>query len=226
MSSPALLLSLGTGHSSGRQDGFASAWPGPFGRSTLVRAGAEKLAVLRNLLVKYTDGEDRHRSLLATARGEHTWYKRLNVSEGLEALPLDAWVAGPWSVAGSLDDGPGAAAAAAVDEPVVPGGRTLRAMEDATRRYLARPKDVRFDTYAAPGVVVRQVAEKLVRQRRAREAGTAEDGGRWYTYCGRWIGGQWSPEEEVPIEWDVKNTGGRKGSRGSLFSRASQGASR
>jgi len=178
--------------------------------------------VLRNLLVKYTDGEDKHRSLLATARGEHTWYKRLNVSEGLEALPLDAWVAGPWPAAPSAcDDRVGDNTVA--DEPVVPGGQTLRIMEDATRHYLARPKDVRFDTYAAPSVVVRQVAEKLVRQRRAREAGAAVDGGRWHTYSGRWIGGQFSSEEEMPVEWDVKN---RKGSRGSLFSRASRGASR
>ena len=79
---PALLLSVGTGRPDESQDGFATAWPGPFGNSRTVRKAAEKFAVFKNVLIKYTEGEEKHRAMLSTARGQNTWYKRLNVSPG------------------------------------------------------------------------------------------------------------------------------------------------
>lgn len=88
---PTLLLSIGTGIHDTKSDGFASAWPGPFGQSTVMKKLAEKFAVLRNALIKYTDGEAKHQTLLLRAQGENSWYKRLNVSSGLESLPLDHW---------------------------------------------------------------------------------------------------------------------------------------
>lgn len=79
---PALLLSVGTGRPDQSHDGFATAWPGPFSHSGLVKKAAEKFAVFKNVLIKYTEGEEKHRAMLSTARGQSTWYKRLNVSSG------------------------------------------------------------------------------------------------------------------------------------------------
>lgn len=106
---PALLLSIGTGRPDESKDGFATTWPGPFGRSSLVRKFAEKLAVIRNVLIKYTDSEIKHRAMLNTARGEHGWYKRLNVDKGLESMSLDEWKKGEWRnmVTGELAEVPG-----------------------------------------------------------------------------------------------------------------------
>lgn len=169
-----------------------------------MRRAAEKFAVIRNVLIKYTAGEEKHRALLATARGQHTWYKRLNVTTGLEGLPLDEWRRGRWR-----DPATGI-------ETRVPGGRTLSRMERATRAYLERDIDIRFDTYARPAVVVAQVAEKLVRQRRAREATREENPVRWDTYVGRYLTGRYA-EPDGPVEWDVE-AGKRRGSHASLAS--------
>lgn len=162
---PALLLSVGTGRPDNKQDGFASAWPGPFGSLRVVRQFLEKLAVLRNVLIKYTEGERQHNQMREVARGEHTWYKRLNVSDGLQNMPLDEWIKGEWN-----------------GQPNVPGGASLTRLEDATTRYLRREFDQVVDSYAPPSVLVSQAAEKLVRQRRARE----RDGGeRWDIFVGK-----------------------------------------
>ena len=99
------------------------------------------------------------------ARGEHTWYKRLNVTDGLQNMPLDNWVNGEWQ--GKKD---------------VPGGASLTRMETVTAAYLAREFDAKIDTYAPPSTMLQQAAEKLVRQRRAREL---EGGERWDTFVGK-----------------------------------------
>ena len=153
---PAALLSIGTGRPDESQDGFATAWPGPFGKSLVMRKAAEKFAVIKNLLVKYTDGEDKHQAMIRTARGEHTWYKRLNVSTGLESMPLDEWKKGVWT-----DPNTGMTRN-------ISGGETLSRMEEAVFNHLNRDIDHRYDTYAAPKVMIQQIAEKLVRQRMAR----------------------------------------------------------
>ena len=161
---PALMLSIGTGRPDQTQDGFASAWPGPFGNISIVRQALEKRAVLQNLLIKYTEGERQHTQMREHARGEHTWYKRLNVSDGLQNMPLDEWVKGDWQ-----------------GQKNVLGGASLTKMEVATEKYLKRDFEPKVDSYAPPLTMLRQAAEKLVRQRRAREA---EGGVRWDTFIG------------------------------------------
>lgn len=162
---PALLLSIGTGQPDQSQDGFASAWPGPFGRLPLVSKFMEKRAVVQNLLIKYTEGEKQHHQMREHAHGEHTWYKRLNVSQGLESMPLDDWIRGDWQ-----------------GESDVPGGASLAHMEAVTEAYLKRSFDPRVDSYAPPQTMLVQTAEKLVRVRRARER---EGGRRWESFVGR-----------------------------------------
>ncbi|KAK7510026.1 acyl transferase/acyl hydrolase/lysophospholipase [Phyllosticta citriasiana] len=206
---PALLLSIGTGRPDETRDGFATAWPGPLGTSDLMKKMAEKFAVFKNLLIKYTEGEEQHRAMVRIAKGENTWYKRLNVDTGLEKMKLDNWERGFWA-------GPEAFAKPEPQRPrsgppntpghIVPGGATLTRMEAATREYLARPYDHKFDTYAPPMRKVEQAAEKLVRQRRARERsarGEADPTRRWDTFVGRWLTGRFDEEDEGVVRWDV-----------------------
>lgn len=187
---PALLLSVGTGRPNEEKDGFAAAWPGPLGNSALLKKWAEKFAVLKNVLVKYTAGEEKHKMMTSTARGENTWYKRLNVSTGLESMPLDAWKAGLWT-----DPATGI-------ESVVPGGETMTKIELCTLEYLERDWNHDYDSYARPSVMLTQVAEKLVRQRRAREllARQGVEVKRWDTYMGRYLTGQYVPEGDKPLQ--------------------------
>ncbi|KAI7507699.1 hypothetical protein KC347_g6682 [Hortaea werneckii] len=177
--SPALLLSIGTGRPDQSQDGFAGVVGGSSSSSTgtgTTLAGSllarlpfitkflEKRAVVQNLLIKYTEGEKQHHQMREHARGEHTWYKRLNVSRGLENMPLDDWVGGSWH--GKED---------------VPGGATLERMEQVTEEYLHRGFEPSVDSYAPPATMLTQAAEKLVRMRRARER---MGGRRWEVFVG------------------------------------------
>ena len=169
--SPALLLSIGTGRPDQSQDGFAGVMAGSptttglLARLPFVTKFMEKRAVVQNLLIKYTEGEKQHHQMREHARGEHTWYKRLNVSRGLENMPLDDWVMGTWH-----------------GIPDVPGGRSLERMEDVTTAYLERAFEPSTDSYAPPQTMLRQAAEKLVRMRRAREQG---GGARWDVFVGK-----------------------------------------
>lgn len=166
---PALMLSVGTGRPNQTHDGFAAAWPTWFGRTKIVSTFLEKRAVIQNLLIKYTEGEKQHKQMREYAHGEATWYKRLNVSEGFENMPLDSWERGTWT-----DPKSG-------EEIVVNGGASLTRMEEATEEYLSRPFDPLVDSYAPPMTMLKQTAQKLVLQRRARE----ELGGlRWETFIG------------------------------------------
>ena len=162
---PALMLSVGTGRPDQSQDGFASAWPGPFGHLPIVGKFLEKRAIIQNVLIKYTEGEKQHHQMREHAHGEHTWYKRLNVSDGLQRMPLDDWEKGEWQGLAN-----------------VPGGASLTRMEEATEKYLEREYDPAIDTYAPPSTMLRQAAEKLVRQRRAREQ---LGGPRWEAFIGK-----------------------------------------
>ena len=165
MKVPALMLSVGTGRPDQSQDGFASAWPGPFGKLPFVNKFLEKRAVIQNLLIKYTEGEKQHLQMREHAHGEHTWYKRLNVSEGLQTMRLDDWTKGEWN-----------------GQANVAGGASLTRMEDATMKYLEREFNPDIDSYAPPSTLLKQAAEKLVRQRRARER---LGGVRWETFVGQ-----------------------------------------
>ncbi|KAF2769519.1 FabD/lysophospholipase-like protein [Teratosphaeria nubilosa] len=159
---PAIMLSVGTGLPDQSQDGFASA--GAFGRLPFVSKFLEKRAVVQNLLIKYTEGEKQHHSMRDYAHGENTWYKRLNVSHGLQNMALDDWRRGEWH-----------------GEQVKAGGASLTHMEEVTEMYLDRGYDPAVDSYAPPRTMLVQAAEKLVRQRRARERLGGE---RWDTFIG------------------------------------------
>jgi hypothetical protein len=161
---PALMLSVGTGRPDTTQDGFASAWPSPLSRVPFVSKFLEKRAVLQNLLIKYTEGEKQHEMMRNYAHGEHTWYKRLNVTDGLQRMGLDDWQRGDFK-----------------HEKNVPGGASLSRMQEATERYIVREYEPSVDSYAPPCTMLRQAAEKLVRQRRARER---LGGQRWQTFIG------------------------------------------
>lgn len=194
---PAVMLSVGTGRPDESQDGFATTWPGPFGNAPLMKKAAEKFAVFKNVLIKYTDGEEKHKDMLNTARGEFTWYKRLNVSSGLENMPLDSWKKGTWT-----DPSTGM-------DRIMTGGQTLSRMEKATIAYLERDIDKRFDTYASPKIMLSQTAEKLVRQRLARLAETKKGGNekdkkRWDTFTGRYMTGEYADQPDGPLLHPVK----------------------
>ncbi|KAL1623231.1 hypothetical protein SLS56_008399 [Neofusicoccum ribis] len=316
---PALLLSIGTGRPDESADGFASAWPGPFGTSAMMKKVAEKFAVFKNVLIKYTEGEEQHRAMVRIAKGENTWYKRLNVDQGLEKMKLDNWEKGPWAGPNAFAESAATATAmstatppATVDpsvpelvvpsstvaalrqqqqpppqpstgtdprvvvgfdveptkpppdasdaslptdasggaagrgdgkaakkprrpkpHPTVPGGRTLSRMEQATRDYLNRPFDHKYDTYAPPMTKVRQAAEKLVRQRRARERAAHEDQRRWDTYVGRWLTGEYSDDADGAVRWKLGGAERRSSlrelvaaARGSGSGRSTRGQSR
>ncbi|KAF2115538.1 acyl transferase/acyl hydrolase/lysophospholipase [Lophiotrema nucula] len=199
---PALLLSVGTGRPDTNNDGFAAVWPGPIGENKMVKKWTEKMAVFKNLLIKYTEGEDRHKMMRTIAKGEHRWYKRLNVNNGLEDMKLDNWETGPWK-------NPKTGATKSVS-----GGKTLSKMEKATDAYLDRNEiDKVVHEYAPPKVVLQQVAERLVRHRRLREATKNDDTKRWETHMGQWLTGSRKDDEDEPVV--VPEPASRKGSKSS-----------
>ncbi|EMD85806.1 hypothetical protein COCC4DRAFT_207232 [Bipolaris maydis ATCC 48331] len=203
---PALLLSIGTGRPDTSNDGFATAWPGPLGKVKALQKWSEKLAVFKNLLIKYTEGEDRHKMMRTIAKGEHRWYKRLNVDKGLEGLPLDHWVKGKWTNPQTNET------------KVVNGGKTLTIMETVTRAYLDRitiASPGNLTEYQPPKIVLKQVAERLVRHRRLREATKGEDLKRWQTHMGQWLTGELKPED---AKFERVAPKSRKGSRAFLSS--------
>ncbi|KAI8931455.1 hypothetical protein NX059_011781 [Plenodomus lindquistii] len=196
---PAMLLSIGTGRPDTSNDGFAAVWPGPLGRVKVLQKWSEKLAVFKNVLIKYTEGEDRHKMMRTIARGEHRWYKRLNVDKGLQNLPLDNWEKGPWTNPVTQE------------RKTVQGGRTLSRMEEATAAYLDRQElDQNLKEYAPPRAVLKQVAERLVRHRRLREATKDENLKRWQTHMGQWLTGELGPEDGKRIPTQPAHKKGTK----------------
>jgi hypothetical protein len=185
---PALLLSIGTGRPDTTHDGFASVWPGPFGKVSMMRKWSEKFAVFKNVLIKYTEGEDRHKMMRTIAKGEHTWYKRLNVDKGLQDMKLDNWEKGPWKnpMTGITKE--------------VPGGKTLARMDVVTGDYLTRTTTVKaLQEYAPPKIVLQQVAERLVRHRRMREENKHDNIKRWQTHMGQWLTGSLQNEDAMVV---------------------------
>jgi hypothetical protein len=197
---PGLLLSIGTGRPDTTNDGFAAVWPGPLGKVTALQKWSEKLAVFKNVLIKYTEGEDRHKMMRTIAKGEHRWYKRLNVDKGLQDLKLDNWEKGEWK---NPQTG---------ESKEVPGGKTLSRMEKATKEYLERDTKENpggLKEYAPPQVVLKHVAERLVRARRMREANKHEDLKRWQTHMGQWLTGEFKEEDAKrhPVQPEARKGG-------------------
>ncbi|KAH7392276.1 acyl transferase/acyl hydrolase/lysophospholipase [Phaeosphaeria sp. MPI-PUGE-AT-0046c] len=185
---PGLLLSIGTGRPNTDNDGFAAVWPGPLGKVKLLQKWSEKFAVFKNVLIKYTEGEKQHANMRFIAKGEHRWYKRLNVDKGLHDLKLDNWEKGSWT---NPQTG--------ITE-VVNGGKTLSTMEKATTEYLTRAhveSPGGHKEYQPPKIVLQQIAERLVRHRRLREATKADDLKRWQTHMGQWLTGELKPEDAM-----------------------------
>ncbi|KAF1963562.1 FabD/lysophospholipase-like protein [Byssothecium circinans] len=185
-SEPALLLSVGTGRPDTSNDGFAAVWPGPFGKVPLMKQWSEKFAVFKNILIKYTEGEEKHKVMRTIAKGEHRWYKRLNVDNGLEDMKLDNWISGKWKnpKTGKIAE--------------VPGGKTLSRMEEVTFAYLNRDNiEKKVQEYQPPKIVLQQVAERLVRHRRLREATKNDNLRRWQTHMGQWLTGTLKEEDSM-----------------------------
>jgi hypothetical protein len=191
---PALLLSIGTGRPDTTNDGFAASWPGPLGKIGVLQKWSEKRAVFKNLLIKYTEGEDRHRMMRTIAKGEHRWYKRLNVDKGLEDMKLDNWEKGEWEDPQTKV------------KKVVPGGKSLSRMENATFAYLSREEAEKeiLKEYQPPKIVLQQVAERLVRHRRLREKTKHDDLRRWETHMGHYLTGTRSEHPDSPISPPAK----------------------
>ena len=193
---PAILLSIGTGQTRSISDGAALAGIIPFGLSTFSKY-AEKAAVVKNSLIKYMESEDRHKMMRTIAKGEHRWYKRFEVTDGLEKLSPDQWELGIFSL---LNDRKLAAR---------PGGRTLSKIRTATNVYLNRQeidKSLRLGEYAAPHQKLKQTAEKLVRMRRARELEAMTQGGEkrehWEAFMGKHLIGEREFFRKYQEEWD------------------------
>lgn len=162
---PALLLSIGTGRTNSPPDGFMSAMPFPLGHFGFLRKIWENISVIPNLLVKYTESETQHQHMVSYAESENTWYKRLNVSTGLDSMSLDDWAKGKYH-----------------SDKAVPGGASLSRMEKATEEYLSRDVNKQFESFVAPKEMLKHAAEKLVRVRRARRR---EGGERWEYFIGK-----------------------------------------
>ncbi|OCL05695.1 hypothetical protein AOQ84DRAFT_379327 [Glonium stellatum] len=141
-SEPGVLLSIGTGLRDESHDGFAK------NRGFFPRT-AEKTAIVKNMVAKYTDSESEHEAMLKVARGNTGWYRRVNVP-GLENMELDDWKSGYQKNTGKR----------------VPGLRTIATMEECVTKYFSREFNPSLDNSASPKEVIEQVAEKLVRTRR------------------------------------------------------------
>ncbi|KAI4942845.1 hypothetical protein J4E91_009765 [Alternaria rosae] len=193
-SEPALLLSIGAGQTSSNSDDTSLAAIIPFGLSTL-RKFAKRTAVLKNTLIKYTEGQSRHRTMRTIAKGENRWYKRFEVTHGLEKMRADEW-----------------------EHVIVPGkgedgtlhfkdSRTLETIRTATEVYLNRQEaDKSVNEYTAPREKLKQTAEKLVRMRRARELEAMTQGGEkrkhWEAFMGKHLPGEREFFRKYQEEWD------------------------
>ncbi|KAI4684307.1 uncharacterized protein J4E84_006295 [Alternaria hordeiaustralica] len=189
---PSLLLSIGAGHTKSTPDDIAKSGMITSGLSSLTKF-ADRLAVFKNVLIKYSAGQDRHEMMRTIARGGHTWYKRFEVTDGLEKMRADQWERG-----GVLSEGITRA---------VPGGKTFDTIRTATEAYLNRQgPDKSVNEYAAPREMLKQTAEKLVRMRRARELEAMTQGGEkrehWEAFMGKHLIGERDFFRKYQEEWD------------------------
>ena len=191
---PTLLLSIGAGHTKSNSDDFSDSGMIPSGLSSLTRF-ADRLAVFKNVLIKYSGGQDGHKMMRTIARGGHTWYKRFEVIDGLERMKADQWEHGHYE---KLTDG---------KFVFNPGMKTLDTIRTATEAYLNREEpDKSVLEYAAPQQMLKQTAEKLVRMRRARELEAMTQGGEkrehWEAFMGKHLIGERDFFRKYQEEWD------------------------
>ncbi|KAI4638542.1 hypothetical protein J4E93_010097 [Alternaria ventricosa] len=189
---PSILLSIGAGYTKSTSDDFSDSGMMPSGLSSLNKY-ADRLAVFKNILVKYSGGQDRHKMMRTIARGGTSWYKRFEVTDGLEKMRADQWERGKSSSAGKIK--------------AVPGGKTLNTIRTATEAYLNRQEpDKSVNEYAAPRKMLKHTAEKLVRMRRARELEAMTQGGEkreyWEAFMGKHLIGERDFFRKYQEEWD------------------------
>ncbi|KAF2811509.1 uncharacterized protein BDZ99DRAFT_518770 [Mytilinidion resinicola] len=177
-------------------------WPGPLGPlrpSSRTNEHAQRFAVFRNVFIDTTEGKRRHKLMRTVARGEHTWYKRLNVTTGLEKMRLDLWESGFW-------DPPGSGRLSEKHRR----GKTMNRIQIATEAYL----NVDAIGPISPREMLKQTAEKLVLLRRARGFEIITEGGekreRWETYMGKHLADERDFFQEYLVQWDYAMLG-RKG---------------
>ena len=104
---PALLLSIGTGI---RYDTPFATTKNPQAYAQradvpLLQSIRERLAIAKHILMRYTEGENTHRTIRRNiVDAEHLWYKRLNVDVGLGNMDLADWRKGAWRDSSSHND--------------------------------------------------------------------------------------------------------------------------
>jgi len=172
---PCVLLSVGTGVVDTKVDGFAKS-----SGSGMWHKFEEKFRILGHMLQAYTKGEKEHQAMYVIGGGQHSWYKRLN-PDGIENIALNEWK--------KADN--------------QPGKKTTDHMHNAVKRYLVNKCDAEADDFDCPDQKLVQVAEKLVRQRRAKaahaESASINSKARFDTFMGRYLMGKLAPENDRPI---------------------------
>jgi hypothetical protein len=199
---PTLLLSIGACRTSSTSDSTFRSRSTPFSLSTSSKY-AKKKPVLKNAAIKYTRGQDQHKLMRVIAGGGHTWYKRFEVTHGLEKIGAGQRKRGNLSLV------PGE------DATLYPGGETLSTIRTATEVYLNRQEaDRSASEYAAPRQMLKQTAEKLVRMRRARELDAMTQVGekqeQWEAFMGKSLTGEREFFRKYQEEWDYALLGRKK----------------
>ncbi|CAN9241938.1 unnamed protein product [Alternaria alternata] len=92
-SNPSLLLSIGAGLTDSALNGSSLSGVIPFGLSTLGKF-ADRRAVFKNVLIIHAEAEIRHKTMRTIADGTYTWYKRFEVTQGLEKIVMNQWESG------------------------------------------------------------------------------------------------------------------------------------
>lgn len=159
---PALLLSIGAGRPDEAPMAFQTSVARTFDVGRSFASSLEYVGMRSGATIQYKNGQAQHQAMRHHAHGEHTWYKRVDVS-GLLGIAPDEWVQGDWN--GQED---------------LPGGETLARMDWLTREELKRGFSRDQDDYAAPSIALVHIAEKMVRQKRARQI---EGGSRWEVFA-------------------------------------------
>lgn len=171
---PAVLLSIGTGIKYGTP--FAALNSGNHLSTKAIpikESIKQRIALVRHMRIRYTDGELIHQSIREAVGGDHKWYKRLNVDTGLGEMGLGDWREG---------DPNG-------NRIMHPGGQTLSDMKDAVRRYHKLCVTNNIEWFLLPKTLIDHTAERLVRHKRERAAlaRRGDDVARWDTHRGRWL---------------------------------------
>ncbi|RMZ73131.1 patatin phospholipase a2-related [Pyrenophora seminiperda CCB06] len=184
---PTLLLSIGAGQTSKNASHASRLGITSFRLAATLSKYAKK-GLPKRKVIRYTEGQDTHTTMRVIAKGGHRWYKRFEVTHGLEEIEPDQWEA---------------------------GGKTLETISTATEAYLSRPEaDKSLFEYAAPGQMLKQTAEKLVRTRRARELEAMIEGGekreQWEAFMGKHLPGEREFFQKYQESWDYALLG-RKG---------------